>query len=396
MPALPPFARPLETYEIAQLLTWRRALHAEPELSLAEHDTQAFVREELRDAGCAVDTVGGTGLKVVLGQGDGPALLLRADMDALPIHELSGLPFASRRPGCMHACGHDAHMAILLAVARRLAAHQAELPSRIVLVFQPAEENGRGAQALIEAGVLDDPPVNRALGLHVWTQLPVGTVSAVPEGVMAAVGEFVLTVRGRGGHGAMPHTSADPIVAAAAVIQALQTIASRRTDPLDPVVVTVGSIHGGSAFNVIADEVVLHGTCRSFSPELSERLPGLLQEIAAGAAAAHGATVTLDYRRHTIVLRNDPAMTELVARAAAHTPGVRHVDHSMRMMGGEDMAYFLERVPGCFFFVGCGNADGSSEPHHSPRFVIDEAALGIGVNVMLRAVAASLKAKPLT
>ncbi len=387
MSTLSPLALPLDAYEITELLTWRRALHAQPELSLTEHDTHAFLRAALREMGCHAETVGGTGLKVVLGQGAGPALLLRADMDALPVQEQSALPFASQRPGCMHACGHDAHMAMLLAVAKRLKVNEELLPGRIVLCFQPAEENGRGALALIGDGVLDDPPVGGALGLHVWTGLPVGTISAAPDGVMAAVGEFIITVKGRGGHGAMPHTAMDPVVAAAAVVQALQTIASRRTDPLDPVVVTVGSIHGGSAFNVIADDVVLHGTCRSFSKELSERLPDLVADIAGAAAASHGASAETVYNQHTIVLRNDRTMADLVASAASSTPGVRHVDRTMRMMGGEDMAYYLERVPGCFFFVGCGNLDGSSEPHHSPRFVIDEAGLPMGANVMLRAVA---------
>jgi len=388
MQPLSSLAQPLDAMEITQLLTWRRALHAQPELALCEHDTQTFLRAALQEMGCQVEVVGGTGLKVVLGQGDGPALLLRADMDALPIQEHSGLPFASQRAGCMHACGHDAHMAVLLAVTRRLKAHEQALPLKIVLCFQPAEENGRGALALIQDGVLDQPKVGAALGLHVWTGLPTGTISAAPGGVMAAVGEFILTVRGRGGHGAMPHTAVDPVVAAAAVVQALQGIASRRTDPLDPVVVTVGSIHGGSAFNIIADEVVLHGTCRSFSPELAERLPGLIEVIASAAAASHGATIDCVYNRHTIVLHNDEAMSDLVAGAAAATPGVSHVDRTLRMMGGEDMAYYLERVPGCFFFVGCGPADGQPEPHHSPRFVIDEAALPLGVGVMLRAVAA--------
>jgi amidohydrolase len=238
---------------------------------------------------------------------------------------------------------------------------------------------------MIEEGLLERPAVDHALGLHLWTGLPTGVVSAVSGPVMAAVDEFEIVVRGRGGHGALPHTAIDPVVAAAAVVQALQSVVSRRTDPLDPVVVTVGSIHGGTAFNVVADTVTLRGTVRSFSKSLGERLPGLLDEVARAAAMAHGATTELRYSRHTIALHNDPVMAQLVAQAAQATPGVTHVDRSMRMMAGEDMAYVLDRVPGCFFFVGCG-AEGA-EPHHSPRFRIDEAALPVGAQVMLRAVA---------
>jgi amidohydrolase len=383
-----PLALPLSLGEVEQLTRWRRDLHAAPELSLHEHDTQDYVRKALLDIGFSpVESLGGTGLVVRLGRGDTPrCLLLRADMDALPVHELTGLPFASRTPGRMHACGHDGHMAILLAVARRMFAHAQEISGTVVFAFQPAEEIGRGALAMIEDGLLERPKVDHALGLHLWTGLPTGVVSAVPGPVMAAVDEFTVTVRGRGGHGALPHTAIDPIVAAAAVVQALQTIASRRTDPLDPVVVTVGSIHGGTAFNVVADEVVLRGTVRSFSKALAQRLPGLLDEVARAAAAAHGATAETSYSRHTIALHNDPTTTRRVAGIAASTSGVTAVDDQMRMMAGEDMAYILDRVPGCFFFVGCGGE--GAEPHHSPRFRIDEAALPVGAQVMLGAVAA--------
>ena len=228
----------------------------------------------------------GTGLVLELGRGHGPTLLLRADMDALPITEASGLTFASRRPGCMHACGHDAHMAVLLAVAARLAAVADELPGRVRLCWQPGEESGEGARALIAAGVMEG--VHAALGLHVWSPMPVGAVSAAAGPVMATVDEFRITVRGQGGHGALPHTATDAVVAAAQVVQALQTIASRRVDPFEPVVVTIGSIHGGSAFNVIAEEVVLTGTVRSFSRELGAQLPGWVAEVAQKAAAING------------------------------------------------------------------------------------------------------------
>lgn len=395
-----PLAAPLSPGEVAQLLLWRRALHQAPELSMREVQTHAFVRDALIGMGFTrVHTLGGTGLVVTLGRGEaGRTLLLRADMDALPIHEQTGLEFASQTPGCMHACGHDAHVAILLAVARRLRLHEDAIAGTVVLCFQPGEENGRGALAMIEEGLLDGRyarevrthhplKVDHAIGLHVWSPLPTGTLSASPGPVMAAVDEFSITVRGQGGHGAVPHTAVDAVVAAATVVQALQTVVSRRIDPLDPAVVTVGSIHGGSAFNVIAEEVVLTGTARSFSAEMGEQLPRLIEETAKGAAALHGATATTVYQRYTIAVRNDPVIAHLVGISAQVTPGVQHVDHGMKLMAGEDFAYVLERVPGCFFFVGCGKADGTSEPHHSPRFTVDEAALPIGAGVLLTSVA---------
>ncbi|MBM4344344.1 MAG: amidohydrolase [Deltaproteobacteria bacterium] len=383
--------------EAEAIVAWRRALHAEPELSLCEVDTQRYVREALHAQGWQPVAVGGTGLAVVAGRGTAPALLLRADMDALPVQEQTGLPFASRRPGHMHACGHDAHMACLLGVAARLRSLEDQLPGRVVVAFQPGEENGRGAVAMIDDGLLDgrwcgDPTlrVAAALGMHVWSGLPVGHVSATAGPVMANVDDFKITVRGRGGHGALPHQAVDAVVAAAAVVQALQAMVSRGNDPMQPLVVTVGSIHGGSAFNVIAEQVELRGTCRSFGRDLADQLPNWLRATAVRAAGAYGAQADCEYTRYTIALHNDAAMADLVARSAAAAPGVDHVDRSLRMMAGEDFAYFAEQVPACFFFVGCGSPGRSSEPHHSPRFVVDEAALPIAVALMGRATAAWL------
>ena len=385
---------PLTSQEIADLVLWRRHLHQQPELSLEEHDTQAWLLATLHALGARdVRKVGGTGLALHFGRGETDrTLLLRADMDALPVEEQSGLPFASCRPGHMHACGHDGHMAALLAVTKRLIDHGDELSGHVVVAFQPGEESGRGAVKMIEDGLLDGrwldghgPRVQAAYGLHLWSPLPVGVVSCAPGPTMAAVDDFTVTVRGRGGHGALPHTATDAIVAAAHVVLALQTVASRRTDPLDPVVVTVGSFHGGSAYNVIAEEVVLRGTVRSFAKPLGEQLPGWLTQIAQATAQAHGASADVEYQRYTVALHNDPAMSDRIARVAQQTPGVTHVDRTLRMMAGEDMAFFLDAVPGCFFFVGCGGPN--AEPHHSPRFVVDEGALTVGAQVMLGAVA---------
>ncbi len=385
---------PLSAAEIADLVHWRRCLHQEPELSLEEYDTQAWLLATLNALGAlGVRKVGGTGLALHFGRGETDrTLLLRADMDALPIDEQTGLDFASRRPGYMHACGHDGHMACLLAVTRRLIAHGHEIAGHVVVAFQPGEEGGRGAVKMIEDGLLDGrwldgrgPKVDAAYGLHLWSPLPVGVVSCAPGPTMAAVDDFTVVVRGRGGHGALPHTADDAIVAAAHVVVALQSIASRRADPLEPVVVTIGSFHGGSAFNVIAEEVVLRGTARSYGKAVGESLPKWLTQIAKSTAEAHGATAEVEYQRYTVALRNDPEMADRIARVAKATPGVTSVDRTLRMMAGEDMAFFLEAVPGCYFFVGCGGPH--AEPHHSPRFLVDEAALTVGSDVMLNAVA---------
>jgi amidohydrolase len=384
---------PLTEAEIAELVHWRRCLHQEPELSLEEHDTQGWLQAELAAMGAKeVRKVGGTGLALHFGRGETDrTLLIRADMDALPIDEQTGLAFASRRPGYMHACGHDGHMASLLAVTKRLIAHGDEIPGHVVVAFQPGEEGGRGAVKMIEDGLLDGtwldgkgPKVHAAYGLHLWSPTPVGQISCAAGPTMAAVDDFTVTVRGHGGHGALPHTADDAIVAACHIVVALQSIASRRTNPLEPVVVTVGAIHGGSAFNVIAEEVVLRGTVRSFGKQLGEDLPKWLEHIAQATARAHGATADVEYKRYTVALRNDGAMADRIAHVARTTPGVTEVDRELRMMAGEDMAYFLDAVPGCFYFVGCGGPH--AEPHHSPRFVVDEAALPIGANVMLRAI----------
>jgi amidohydrolase len=384
---------PLDPAARTRLQDWRRALHAEPELSLCEHDTQSYLAAQLAGLGLQATALAQTGLVVRLGRGEsGRVLLLRADMDALPIHEESSLAFASRRPGKMHACGHDAHMACLLAVAERLAALAPSIDGTVLLAFQPGEEEGQGAVRMIEAGLLDgrwcnDPAlrVQAALGLHVWSRLPTAVVSACAGPVMATVDDFTITVHGRGGHGALPHQTRDAIVAAAAVVQALQTLPSRQVDPLEPLVVSVGSIQGGSAYNVIAEQVVLRGTVRSYGKQVAAHLPQALETTARGAAAALGCEATVDYRRYTIALHNDAAMVELVAAAASATASVRSVDRHLRMMAGEDFAFFADAVPACFFFVGCGGPEGDAEPHHSPRFVIDEAALATGAEVMLAA-----------
>jgi len=307
--------------------------------------------------------------------------MYRADMDALPLTEASGETYASTIPGRMHACGHDGHVAIALAVAARLA--RVPPPAPLRFLFQPAEEGRGGAQACIADGALEG--VASAFGLHLWSPMPVGRIGINRGALMAAVDHFEIEIVGRGGHGAMPHEASDPILAAARVIEGLQAVVAREISPLDSAVVTVGSIHGGSAFNVIPSTVRLEGTARSFTPETGKALPEKIARIVHGTASACGVTANLSYERTNGATVNDPAMAELVIETASRILGSDNVETDTRTLGGEDMSVYLDQVPGCFFFVGCAK-EGPLRPHHSPEFDIDERALAIGT-LVLEAVA---------
>lgn len=369
------------------LVATRRAIHQHPEPGFEEVRTAAAVAARLAALGLEVRTeVAKTGVVGLLrGARPGRTLLLRADMDCLPVEEQTGAPYASRRPGLMHACGHDGHVAMLLGAAEVLVTRRERLAGSVKLVFQPAEEGPGGARPMIEAGVLEDPRVDAAVGLHLLNDYPVGTVALRAGPVMAATDRFELRVRGRGGHGAAPHQTVDAILAAAHVVTALQAVAAREVAPGVPVVLSVGTIHGGFRYNVIAPEVELTGTVRSFEAALRESLPGRIERIARGVAQAYGAEVQLRYEFGYPATVNDPAMTELARAAAATVVGEAGVAAPRPLMGGEDMAYFLQAVPGCFLFIGSANAErGLVHPHHSPHFDFDEAALGIGVQVLVR------------
>ncbi|MFL6215733.1 MAG: M20 family metallopeptidase [Blastocatellia bacterium] len=394
---------PLSLSDIEQLIADRRDFHAHPELAYTEQRTAGVIAERLTNHGYEVTRhVGRTGVVGLLegtkaaseadsvSAGEATrALLYRADMDALPIHEESEAAYRSQNNGVMHACGHDAHVAIGLAVAARMQRERDQFRGHLKFAFQPAEEGGNGATAMIEDGVLASPDVTAAIGLHVWNNLPAGTVGIYAGPMMAAVDEFTLIIHGRGGHGAMPQQTVDAIVAAAQVVTALQTIVSRNVSPLDAAVVTVGKITGGSAFNVIAGAVELRGTVRTFSKEAHTHIPGQFERVVRGVCEAMGASHTLDYKRQTPPLINNAEACEMVADCAADVVGRDNVirDDSVRTMGGEDMSYFLERVPGCYFFLGTRNeARGFAHPHHSPRFDIDESALAAGVEIMTRVI----------
>jgi amidohydrolase len=381
MPAvdLPRLLASLTPSEQASLMETRRQLHRRPELAFQEHETAALAAGALSEMGLTPKTgVGKTGVVADVPSGGGKRLLARADMDALPIQEETGLPFASEAAGRMHACGHDGHVAIALAVARRIVANPPPgAPLRFL--FQPAEEGAGGAQACAADGVLDG--VGAAFGLHLWTPLPVGFIGINRGALMAAVDEFVIDVEGPGGHGASPHETADTILATARIIEALQAIVAREISPLDPAVVTVASISGGSAFNIIPKGVRLTGTARSFTESAGAAIPAKMRRIVEGVAAASGVTARLVYTRVNEATVNDAEMADLVIGVARRLLGEERVVTDTRTLGGEDMSVYLRRVPGCFFFVGASREDGP-RAHHSPRFDIDERALGVGVLVM--------------
>lgn len=382
---MPEIVHPTED-EVEELVATRRDVHRHPELAYEETRTAGLVAERLRALGYEPTTgVGGTGVVAVLeGEQEGPCVMLRADMDALPVQEANDVDYRSTIDGRMHACGHDCHVAALLTSARMLKRLGPPARGRVKLAFQPAEEGGNGALAMIEAGVLEAPKVDAVFGLHVWNQLDVGQVAVVDGPLMGAVDKFVVRVRGQGGHGAIPQQSRDPVLAASHVVTALQQIVARNVDPLEGAVVTVGSIRGGDAFNVIPEEVVLEGTLRCFDPGLWEALPGHVERVATNVARGFGCEAEVDVERLMRATINDPAMAALVREVAVDVVGQGNVVET-RTLTSEDFSEYLYRVPGCFFFVGSRNAaKGLVHPHHSPRFDVDEAVLPLGTALLTR------------
>jgi amidohydrolase len=353
----------------------RRTLHERPETAFEEVETARLAAERMRARGFAVRTgLGKTGVAAVLDTGrPGRTVLLRADLDALPIEEKTGLPFASAN-GRMHACGHDGHVAALDEAADLLLLDP-PARGRVVFAFQPAEEGAGGAASMIADGVLDDPRPDAVFGIHLWTSLPLGVVGVAPGAMMAAVDEFRIDVTGAGGHAASPHETRDAVVAAAHIVTALQTVVARRLSPLQPAVVSVTSVHGGSAFNILPGSVTLTGTCRSFDRDVRDRLGVLVPEVAAHAAAALGCAAKTVYETRSPALVNHPLEAERARRAAFAVLGEDRATGECRTMGGEDFSEFLQRVPGAFAFVGAARTEGPRGPHHSPDFDFDERAL---------------------
>jgi amidohydrolase len=373
--------------DVQDLVQVRRDLHAHPEIAFEETRTAALVAERLQAFGLEPRTgVGRTGVVATLrGARPGRTVLLRADMDALPIQEENDVPYRSQAAGRMHACGHDCHVSMLLGIAKQLAKRVPAPSGAVKFCFQPAEEEGGGALGMIADGVLRDPPVDAAFGVHVWQDLDVGKVGVTTGPWMASVDDFTVILEGRGAHAAAPHQGVDPVVALAHVITALQTIASRSTDPLLEVVVSVTQVRAGTAFNIIPETAWMNGTVRTFDPTLWQELPGRFERIVQGVAGALGCKADVSYQRHNRPTVNDPTMADLAREAAAEVVGAENVVSGIRTMGGEDFSEFLHQVPGAFLAVGSRNAArGLTHMHHHPRFDVDEGCLAIGAEVLLR------------
>jgi len=363
----------------------RRDLHRIPEVAYTEEKTSAYVAEYLKRAGLSVVTgIARTGVVGLLDTGrPGPTLLVRADMDALPITEATGLPFASQHPGVMHACGHDGHTAMVLVAATAMNALKDRINGAIKFVFQPAEEGPGGAKPMIEAGVMDNPRVDYALGCHIWPTIPEGTIGIRAGVLMAAMFRFDITITGKGGHGAMPHLCVDALETGCQVVAALQRIVSRQMDPLQPSVVTVGKFEAGTAFNVIPEIAKLCGTARTFDKTTWECWPEIIETIVKGVCESMGAGYEMSYEQGYPPTVNDPDMADRMKRIAGEVVGVDRVLVPDMTLGGEDMSFFLERVPGCFFCLGAGND--AYAGIHNPRFGFNEEILLTGVETYCRA-----------
>jgi amidohydrolase len=371
-----------------KLIQWRRDFHAHPEIAYAENRTSEIAARHLEDLGYelkrGVATTGVVGL--LKGRSAGKTIMLRADMDCLPLQEANEVPYRSQNEGLMHACGHDGHTAVLMAVAKQLMQRKDTLKGNVKLIFQPAEEGGNGADKMVKEGALKNPNVDAAFGLHVWSSLPVGKIALNRRALLAGVHGFEITVTGKGGHGAAPHETVDPIVAAAQMVTSLQTVISRNVDPLATAVVTIGAFHAGTAFNIIPNSAKFSGTVRYFDPELGDRLPQWIERVAKGIAQSAGAQCEIKYEKMTPPTINDPKMAEFIRDVAGEIVGTDNVIMDAQTMGGEDMSFFLNEVPGCFFFVGARNEERQFiYPHHSPHFDFDEAALEIGAEILIRA-----------
>ncbi|MBD2337339.1 amidohydrolase [Calothrix sp. FACHB-156] len=377
---------------LPQLVEWRRWLHQKPELGFQEKLTSEFISQKLQEWGIEHQTgIAQTGIVAII-KGNklssGKVLAIRADMDALPIQELNQVPYCSQHDGVMHACGHDGHTAIALGTAYYLQQHRDDFSGTVKIIFQPAEEGPGGAKPMVEAGVLKNPDVDAIIGLHLWNNLPLGTVGVRAGALMAAVELFQCTILGKGGHGAIPHQTVDSIVVAAQIVNALQTIVARNVNPIDSAVVTVGALHAGTTHNVIADTANMKGTVRYFNPAFQGYFHQRIEQIIAGVCQSHGASYDLEYISLYPPVINDAGIAELVRSVAAEvieTPV--GIVPECQTMGGEDMSFFLQEVPGCYFFLGSANPDKDlAYPHHHPRFDFDETALPMGVEIFIRCV----------
>ena len=386
-----PALDPIREHE-AEMVAIRRQIHAQPELAYQEHQTAALVAERLERWGYAVHRgLGGTGVVGTLRHGtSAKRVSLRADMDALPITETSGKPWASRVLGTMHACGHDGHTAMLLAAARHLAATR-HFDGTLHLVFQPAEEGLGGARKMIEDGFFDLFPCDAMFGLHNMPGHPVGKLGFLAGPMMASSDTAIVTVRGKGGHGAQPHKAVDAVVAASSIVMALQTVVSRNVPPLDMGIVTVGAFQAGNAPNVIPETATLRLTIRAYRPEVRDLLQQRITAIVHAQAAVHGATAEVDYQRRYPMVVNDPAQTAFAKQVALDWVGEAGLIQNLQpLTGSEDFSFFLEKVPGCYFLIGNGEGDAGGCEVHNPGYDFNDAALGTGASYWVKLAEAYL------
>ena len=370
------------------LATWRHEFHRCPELGYEEFETTKKIVALLTEMGYANLRVGGreltTGVIADIDTGrPGKKIALRADIDALPVAEETDVPFRSERPGFMHACGHDAHITMLLGAAKMLIEHKAELNGSYRLIFQPAEEKGNpgGAARMIESGVLDG--VDAICGLHIWSPVPSGKIAYREGPTMASADSFLLTIKGKGGHGSMPHLSVDPVTCACAVVSAWQTIVSREVDPLEAGVISVGAINAGKVFNVIPENVSILGTTRTFRPEIRDYIESRMKTTAELICEAMRCTAEFAYTRFLPPTVTDPAFTKYAVEIAKEVAGAENVYEMAPTMGAEDFSYYLEKIPGTFLFLGTGNpAIDANYPQHHPKYKVDDDVLPLGVATM--------------
>lgn len=368
-----------------EMTAWRRHLHQHPELGFDCHETAQFVAARLREFGVDEihEGIGETGIvAIVNGRGEGPAIGLRADMDALPMNETTGAEWASKVPGRMHACGHDGHMTMLLGAAKYLAETR-NFAGRAALIFQPAEENGGGGDAMVRAGMMERFGISRVFAMHNSPNQKAGTIHTTPGPIMAAVDSFEIDVGGRGGHGALPHLTADPVVAAVAIVNAIQTISSRNHYALDDLVISVTQIHTGSADNIVPDDAWICGTVRTFEPEVREMVRRRLTEICAGQGAAYDVSAELNYIEGYPATVNDPDQARFAAEVAREVAGDANVEDSVgREMGAEDFSYMLNVRPGCYLFIGQGDGPGV----HNPGYDFNDEIAPLGASFFARLV----------
>lgn len=375
-----------------EIAGWRRHLHTIPEILYEVHKTSAFVAERLREFGCdeVVTGIGRTGVVGIIrgNLGPGDTVGLRADMDALPLKEVTGKPWTSTHENAMHACGHDGHTAMLLGAAKYLAETR-NFKGAVAVIFQPAEEGGAGGKAMVDDGMMEKFGIRKVFGMHNMPGLPVGQFATRPGPIMAATAEFTITVKGKGGHAAQPHRTVDPIVTASAMISALQTIRSRNVDPIEQLVVSVTKIHAGDAYNIIPEELEFAGTIRTLKKEVAEQAYERMRAVCEGVAAAHGASVKVDIDVNYPVTFNHEAETDFAVSIARSVAGEPNVNGSVSpVMGGEDFSYMLEARPGAFIFLGNGDTAGL----HNPEYDFNDEAIPHGVSYWVKLAETELAA----